>query len=308
MPKFLCTNNSLESREQLFGTAPQVDHWFVIEYSSNWEKEAFEESNIPEKVKSTINDLLEFFSNSRLQLIRNESSGNENITFYYAHSTEFDPKLYKFSLDTYEDLLNIDLIALIESGDIQNFESNERIALVCTHGSYDTCCGKFGVPIYENLLEHNDITSWRTTHVGAHRFSANIVMLPEGIYYGRVNEDNFEELLKSHRSNNIYLDCYRGRSCFTQPSQVSDYFLRQQRNIFGIYDIEWEYEKDNDAYISVEFKVAEEGLVCRVSAIALNNAIKLQTSCSDDTLKSIHQFYFYSLVPYKPEDIESDTE
>lgn len=302
-----CSQISSNSGEQLFGTAPRVDHWFLIEYPKNWEKNAFEKSDIPKNVKDKLNDLLQSFDNSRLQLIRNEFSGDKNITIYYAKSSEFEPKLYKFTLEKFEDILALGLKDLIEKGDINDLESDEKLVLVCTHGAYDSCCGKLGIPVYDKLSKESELTVWRSTHVGSHRFSANLVMLPQGIYYGRVDEKNYKNVLDSHLSDEIYLDCYRGRSCFSQSSQVSEYFLRQQLKKYGFYHIRWEFEKDRDAYIAVEFRVEDEGLVYSVNSIVLNNAIRIRTSCMDEEIKPIHQFYFYSLIPYRPKAKKEDS-
>ena len=299
-----CKNLSSSAGEHLYGTVPRVENWFLLEYSDHWERDALESSSVSEEVKTELNKLLQTFEKSRLQLIKSDRSDNSNICFYYINSTEFDPKAYKFTLNSYEDILQLNLRELIEKGDINDSETDEKIALVCTHGSYDSCCGKYGVPVYNELQKNVELTVWNTTHVGSHRFSANMVMLPEGIYYGRVNTENLGEIISSHLKNEIYLDCFRGRSCYSQPSQVSDYFLRKELKKYGIFDIRWEFERDRDQHISVEFEIEVDGkkIVCSVNSIVFNNALKIKTSCRDEEPTSIHQFYFYSLIPYIPEE------
>lgn len=297
-----CSELSIESGEQLFGTAPRVDNWFLLEYSGHWNKDALVDSTLSSEVKDCINKLLDSFPNSRLQLIKKDGNSSENISFYYAKSTEFEPKLYKFSLNNHEDIINLDIKNLIETGEIRDSESDEKIVLICTHGAYDTCCGKLGVPVYNNINENKDVSVWNSTHVGAHRFSANLVTLPEGIYYGRVNTENVGLLIESHLKEEIYLDCFRGRSCYSQTSQVSDYFLRDKIGKLGIYDIEWEYEKDRDSYTNVEFKVPSNNLMYGVSTVVLNDAIKVLPNCANDNPKYLPLFLFYSLIPYEPEE------
>ncbi len=299
-----CSELSAESGEQLFGTAPRVDNWFLLEYNGNWNKDALLSSSLSEDIKECINKFLDSFPNSRLQFIKKDTKDLQNIGFYYAKSTEFEPKLYKFSLNSYEDIINLDIKNLIETGEIRDSESDEKIVLVCTHGAYDTCCGKLGVPVYNSIKDNKNISAWNSTHVGAHRFSANLVTLPEGIYYGRVNPENVNSLIGSHLKEEIYLDCFRGRSCYSQTSQVSDYFLREKIKDLGIYDIEWEYEKDRDVYTSVEFRVESKGLVYSVNSIVLNDAVKVLPSCGDSEAKYLHLFYYYSLVPYVPKDLK----
>ncbi len=297
-----CKDISSSAGEHLYGTAPRVDHWFLLEYPGHWEKDIPENTSLPQSVKDELSKLLGSFTSSRLQLIKGSSLKNPSICFYYIDSSEFDPKAYKFKLNSYEDIIGLDLLNLIKSGDISDVESDEKLALICTHGSYDSCCGKNGTPVYNEISKNENLSVWRSTHVGAHRFSSNVVMLPEGIYYGRIDQKNLGKMIRSHLNNEIYLDCFRGRCCYSQPSQVSDYFLRKETGKYGIYDIKWEFEKDRDAYTAVEFKLQGENLGYSVNSVVMNDAIKIKTSCKDNEPVSIPQFYFYSLFPYIPKE------
>lgn len=301
MPEIICCkDSSLEADEHLYGTAARVDHWFLLEYSEHWEKDSLEKSLIPETVKSELNKALRLLRNSRLQLIQKELHTEGPINFYYIKSSEFEPKSYHFQFNTYEELVELDLISLIEKGDIRDSETDEKIAIICTHGAYDSCCGKNGVPVFNELQKNSALSVWRSTHVGAHRFSANVVMLPEGIYYGRVGIDNAAEIAEAHIKGEIVLDNFRGRCCFSQTSQVSDYFIRKQLGIHGIYDVKWEFEKDREDYIAAEFLVEKDNIGYSVNSVVLNNAIKVKTSCIDEKLTSIPQYYFFSMIPYAP--------
>lgn len=295
-----CSQMSSLSGEHLYGTAPEIENWFVLEYSGVWKKDAFPQSRLPEEVKEHLGKFLSSFERSRIQLIGGGRPGEGNPVFYYACASEFSPKLYRFEIETYQDLLSIDLPDLVSTGEIEKFSCEEKLVLVCTHGARDGCCAAAGPGVYRELLQEEGICAWRTTHVGAHRFAANLVMLPEGIYYGRVNGENLKDVISSHLRGEIFLDCYRGRSCFSQTSQVSDYFLRKKIQKLGIYDIRWEFEKDREDHTAVEFGVEGETTVYSVNMVVMNQAIKLQTSCDEPEIKELPQFYFYSLIPYEP--------
>ncbi len=301
-----CSQMSSQSGEHLYGTALEVKDWFLLEYSGVWKRDAFPESALPEEVKEHLGGFLSSFEESRIQLIGGPGPSKGNLAFYYAHSSEFSPKLYKFEIEKYEDLLSIDLPELVETGEIEKFSCPERLALVCTHGARDGCCAVAGSGVYKELLKKEGLSAWRTTHVGAHRFAANIVMFPEGIYYGRVNTENLEDVVSSHLRGEIFLDCYRGRSCFSQTSQVSDYFLRREIEKLGIYDIRWEYEKDNEDYTAVEFGVEGETTVYAIGTVVMNHSVKLRTSCDSQEVKGMPQFFFYSIVPYEPQKKEEE--
>ena len=59
-----------------------------------------------------------------------------------------------------------------------------RDMVVCTHGSRDVCCGKFGHPVYDTLRRRYDaarwkVRVWRSSHIGGHRFVPTLIDYPE---------------------------------------------------------------------------------------------------------------------------------
>ena len=56
---------------------------------------------------------------------------------------------------------------------------------VCTHGTVDASCGRYGVPVYA-ALQAAGMRSWRTGHFGGHRFAATAVDLPSGYLWAHL--------------------------------------------------------------------------------------------------------------------------
>ena len=75
--KTLCCESSLESDEAMYGTAPRVSVWFLLEYRGHWSGSAYKDSKIPKKVKSFLNKGLKSVPNSRLQLIKKHKNPDE---------------------------------------------------------------------------------------------------------------------------------------------------------------------------------------------------------------------------------------
>jgi hypothetical protein len=79
--------------------------------------------------------------------------------------------------------------------------SHVRDILVCTHGSHDACCGKFGYPAYEALrygyagASKRQLRVWRTSHIGGHRFAPTLIDFPEGRYWGHLEPVALEKLV-----------------------------------------------------------------------------------------------------------------
>jgi hypothetical protein len=73
--------------------------------------------------------------------------------------------------------------------------SGVRDLFVCTHGSHDVCCGKYGYPLYKILEEDyaaklsGKLRVWRSSHFGGHRYAPTIADLPEGRYWAHLEPD-----------------------------------------------------------------------------------------------------------------------
>lgn len=59
---------------------------------------------------------------------------------------------------------------------------------VCTHGTVDAACGRYGVPVYA-ALQAAGLRSWRTGHFGGHRFAATAVDLPGGLLWAHLSPE-----------------------------------------------------------------------------------------------------------------------
>jgi (2Fe-2S) ferredoxin len=111
-----------------------------------------------------------------------------------------------------------------------------NLPLVCTNGRHDPCCADFGRPVVRALREAG-VEVWESSHVGGDRFAANLVCLPTGVYFGRVQPEEAERILRDHEGGLIDLDRYRGRSCYPPLLQAAEIFARRelgQRRLDGL--------------------------------------------------------------------------
>ena len=64
---------------------------------------------------------------------------------------------------------------------------------------------------------------WECSHVGGDRFAANVVCLPDGVYYGRVEPRRRRpRCWPTHRAGLLDLGHYRGRSCYPPLVQAAE--------------------------------------------------------------------------------------
>lgn len=92
--------------------------------------------------------------------------------------------------------------------------SEMRDIVVCTHGSHDTCCGRFGAPIQRALVALATglpgLRVWRGSHTGGHRFSPTLVDLPDGRSWGRLRPADLGAILARTGDAAALRDRYRG--------------------------------------------------------------------------------------------------
>lgn len=86
-------------------------------------------------------------------------------------------------------LLFVDDPAVRDCPDVQRVAFTGRDLFVCTHGTVDACCAKFGFPLYRALHKtagelDSSVRVWRSTHFGGHRFAATLIDFPEGRFWG----------------------------------------------------------------------------------------------------------------------------
>jgi (2Fe-2S) ferredoxin len=99
--------------------------------------------------------------------------------------------------------------------------SYDPFFLVCTHGRHDTCCAVEGRPVAAAFERVRPGAVWECSHVGGDRFAANVVALPHGVYYGRVEEDDAAELVSAHENGEVVPRLLRGRATSVPAAQAA---------------------------------------------------------------------------------------
>jgi hypothetical protein len=228
-----CADESRANDEQLYATASRVDHWLLVEYRSLWSHDAFRGSGLSEQVKTHLREQLAARRRSRLLFIRSRARrGVPGLMAYAATSREGEETLRAVAFEHYRDLLGVDFAGGAGEG------VDHPLLLVCTHGKHDPCCARYGRPLYDGLaaeVEPNWV--WQSTHVGGDRFAGNLVCLPYGLYYGRLDGVSAATVLDDLLAERVYLDPYRGRSCYSFAVQAAERAVRLDTRLNGVDDL-----------------------------------------------------------------------
>jgi hypothetical protein len=303
--EIFCSELSLEDNESMAGTASRIDVWFLLEYTGPWLAKAAENNNLPKRIQGWLREQLALVGKSRLQFIKQDRLKNKpTITFYLALTSNESPRLYHFELDNYEELLHLDMPALLSGARVfDEFMSVDPLFLVCTNGKRDRCCARVGVTLYQALADRAGDSVWQCTHLGGHRFAPTLVTIPDGSFYGRLAPADVNAFIRSQEFGEFYLSHLRGRCCFDEVTQAAELYLHQNTRMLTRSG----YEHLSTGHIedtlwSVDFYESNGGDVHRLIMRKEMSSSDRFVSCSPHKSKPVPQFQMisYELLASSP--------
>jgi len=113
-----------------------------------------------------------------------------------------------------EELLELDPVRLAEQA-----TDPRPVYAVCAHGTRDMCCAIEGRPVATALAGLCPDRVWECSHVGGDRFAANVLVLPTGQLYGRV--DDPAALASATEAGRVLLDRLRGQIGLAPAAQAA---------------------------------------------------------------------------------------
>jgi hypothetical protein len=122
------------------------------------------------------------------------------------------------------------------------------VLLVCTNGRHNACCARLGGPL-ARFLDERFAGVWETTHVGGDRYAANLVCLPDGLYYGDLDPARATEAVEAYRNGRVVLDGYRGRAGLPEPVQAAEHFVRSHTGVMDTGGVVVESMTDDTAVV-----------------------------------------------------------
>jgi hypothetical protein len=234
----LCAAISLANAEPLTATASRIDHWILVEYRGLWDRDLLGGSVLSDALKEHLRAHLVALPRSRLLFIRRPDRRAGPLAAYFGSTPERGGRFFGLEFEVHDELLELDFAAALTGAGSPGTPLDHPLLVVCTHGKRDRCCAKFGRPLYDELCEQGEPDwVWQSTHVGGDRFAGNLVSLPTGLYFGRVDRADVWSLLDDLYAGRIALVRYRGRCCYTFPEQAAERELREITGLTGVDDL-----------------------------------------------------------------------
>lgn len=217
--RFRCSIAALERGDVPVGTAVPARYWMLVAHPGPWPPKPIQTPPLTEVADDLSAQLGRF--GARLQLIRRHGR-------LEGEQVEADGDNPVFLVDVHRQLVGRaswqrpeDLVALAARFDDLPDPTTEPLFLVCTHGRKDVCCAIDGRVVAAVLDDALPGAVWETTHLGGDRFSGNVVILPEGSQYGRLDGDNAPQVVLDHIDGRVDLDRWRGRCSWHPAAQVA---------------------------------------------------------------------------------------
>ena len=230
VPAERCAQLSAGAEEAMAGTASRVVRWVLLEQPGPWGREALLQSRLDEQTARVLQSASRRHG-FRVLLIRRPGWGDVvgSRRVYLARTRRDGGWIEQLDVEHAQELVHLDWDALNSAAGPGVGEAGpSAVHLVCTNGKHDPCCADLGRPVVRALDEAGTPEVWESSHVGGDRFAANIVSLPAGVYYGRVQPEEAAGLLDDLGRGLLDLDRYRGRSCFSGLAQAAEYFARRE--------------------------------------------------------------------------------
>ncbi len=237
-----CQIISQDLEEPLPGTAAVARAWLLVEDDGPWGPDALTMSTVPEAVAAKVGADAEA-AGVRVQLVRRvdrQRSDAERRTVFLCRSGPSGAWVRRLLL-TDDELAALDLSLAhreqpptdvgLEGVACEPVEDD--LLLVCTHAKRDACCAQFGRPVAEAVAKRAPEQTWETSHTGGHRFAATMIVLPDGLTFGRLEPRDVTTLVNALGNGRIPLANYRGRSVDSGPEQSAEVAVREAAGASG---------------------------------------------------------------------------
>ncbi|HWC23533.1 MAG TPA: sucrase ferredoxin [Flexivirga sp.] len=225
--QFRCAAAAFARGDRQAGTAARARGWVLIEHPGPWPFGGFAELDLAPEVQHVVRHAAQS-AGMRILLVRRhgrQPSGREALwaVLRYDATGEHRQEWGSWSEEA-------DLAQIAAAIDRPGATGLPPVHLVCTHGVHDACCAIRGRPVARALNEEWPDETWECSHVGGDRYAANVLVAPDGVYFGDVTPDQAIEAVGLLRSGLVAADHLRG---YTDLAPAEQYAVAEVLGRFG---------------------------------------------------------------------------
>ena len=261
---FRCSVASEGLPEPQAGSASTVPAFLLVEESGPWGVKAVRDSRLPDDVKQWLSRL-EPEHRVRPLLIRRPARSDVATVRVFASYVRTDtPWLETAELADVRDVMRLDVTGMARGDSPGLTPYDGPLFLTCTHGRHDACCAERGRPLCRAFGSVAPDEAWEVSHIGGDRFAANVLVLPHGLYYGRLSPLDAELFVETHRAGRLDLAHLRGRCAYPFPVQAAEIYLREHLGLVSAEPFPLASHTRDGAVTAVDFVVAGQTWHVRV--------------------------------------------
>lgn len=240
----------------MYATASLVRHWLLVEHPGAWGPAALLDSGLPAHLAAGLAGVSAAHGLRVLLIRRPERPADQIRQCFVAHTGRRGRWIEERALTDLDELLAVDFSPLRHGGRV-GFGTlrADPLYLVCTNGRHDQCCATLGRPVARALHARRDGMVWESSHFGGDRFAGNLVCLPHGLYFGRLDPDHAARVVDAYERGVVDLDHYRGRAGEPFAAQAAEHFLRAREGLVGVDDLQVAgYRRRGGGIVEVTFE------------------------------------------------------
>ena len=220
-----CAFAADERNDDLSGTAPPARRFLLVEQPGPWGRLAMEQSGLDRTVGLALARACGAQATRPLLIRRpGRSEPPDRKRWYLATTRVGHAELRTGTIGDDRELL--DILDAVDVGEGVGERVDTPLYAVCTHGRHDACCAIKGRPVAAALADQLGDGAWEVSHLGGDRFAGNVLVLPWGLYYGRVSVANVGSLVQATDCGEVLPSLFRGRSTFVPAAQAAQAHAR----------------------------------------------------------------------------------
>ena len=219
-----CSDQSLARNDPMYGTASAGSSWVLLELAGGWGHSAFLQSPaiIDPEIGRAIVRRVEA-KKMRIAAIRKHGRrpARPRWRWFVAQAGVGTEALYYGEVSDPGEYLDLALDGT--DGSL----STDPLVAVCAHGKHDQCCAVRGRSACKAIAANYPDFTWECSHLGGDRFAATMLLLPEGLCYGRVDSTDSVDLVRLYLEGRLDNRFLRGRTSLPHAVQAAQYFARE---------------------------------------------------------------------------------
>ncbi|MCK1797774.1 sucrase ferredoxin [Streptomyces sp. XM4193] len=216
--RFFCAEAARARGDPCAGTAPHGTVWVLVEHRGGWPANGFDGLDLDPAVKALVHSAARA-ARARVLLIRRHGRRRADGSDRWAVLRHGGPDGLSQQWGSWR--RDRDLAQIADALESPGELGLPPVVLVCAHGLHDACCAVRGRPVGRALSERWPEAVWECTHVGGDRFAANVVLLPDGVYYGGLDARSSLAVVEEHLADRIHAGYLRGYTTLRPPQQAA---------------------------------------------------------------------------------------